>query len=120
MPDIVDIMDAPPITTSDEGPPSITDRYPQYASTPMPTDTGSEDGEYEEQATTSYGSSFLKNATLICVLALLISHLHSMWTLSTDVNILLAYQKENVEQYKHIAHLLQNMHQVKWQMVPST
>lgn len=59
-------------------------------------------------------------ATIVCIIAMFISHLWSVWTLAADVNILMAYQQEHAEQYKHIAHLLENMHQVKWQMVPTS
>lgn len=110
------MADAPPVDINDDAPPPITNRYPRYPDTPMPDDDDDESVQEEFQPETS---PFYKKAMFVAIVAMFISHLISMWTLSADVNILMAYQKEHAEQYKHIAHLLENMHQVKWQMVPA-
>lgn len=107
---------------TDDGPPPITSRYPQYAETPMPGNAESAGSESDEEydIRSDQTSPFYKNAMFVCIIGIFISHLWSMWTLSADVNILMAYQTEHAEQYKHIARLLENMHQVKWQMVPTS
>jgi hypothetical protein len=48
----------------------------------------------------------------------MIAHLWTVWTLRADINIVLAYQEENSQQYKYIIDLLQNM-KPQYQIVPA-
>lgn len=116
------MSDGPPRIT--ELPPDMaTPRYPRYAETPMPDNNAMDDDTSqadEDQEAIQESSSFLTQAMTIAVGAMLLAHLWSLWTLRTDINIIMSYQREHVQQYQHIAHLLQNMHQVKWQMIPAS
>jgi|TARA_B110000858_G_scaffold119844_1_gene136931 hypothetical protein len=106
--DFINTEDAgPPLTLHHNSPEddSVRDRYPQYPETP-------EHSHQEEEPSTLYTNAL----TCLCI-AIAIAHLCSMWTLRTDINILMEYQKENTQQYAHISTLLQNMQQVRWQMV---
>ena len=60
-----------------------------------------------------------KNMLIIACIAIGLAHVWTMWTLRADVNIIMAYHKENAQQTAHISTLLQNMQQVQWQMVPT-
>lgn len=109
----------------DDGPPKDTDMNNQrdsetpsymsqrYADTPMPTDFEDED----EHPTKS--SIFSSQAFHVLVFALIVAHLWTIWTLRTDMNIVMQYQQDAAAQNKHIASLLHTQHQVKWQIVPS-
>jgi len=117
------MSDGPPRST--ESPPDITNtRYQRYPETPMPAnntvDDDTSEADQDEEASQDSSSSLLTQAMTIAVGAMLIAHIWSLWTLRTDVNIIMSYQREHVQQYQHIAHLLQNMHQVKWQMIPAS
>lgn len=93
-----------------EGPPTGVRRYPE---TPMPT--------HEEPERDSPPSSNVFNISILFVfVAIAIGHFWTVMALQADVNIVLAYQQEHVGQFKHMVNLLENMQQVKWQMVPST
>ncbi len=113
--------------SEDSGPPihppttqKLSGTYPQYADTPMPFDDDSQDDptqddEDDEQET----SGVFYNAFTLLAVAIAIAHLWTVWTLRTNINIVLAYQKEHAQQYSHIIALLQNMKQVQWQIVPA-
>jgi len=112
---------------SDDSPPPITGlRQRKYPETPMPNRDSEEDDEsyddlprHEEPEEDSAKSRLCENLMFFIFVAIAIAHFWTVWTLQADVNILMQYQKEHVDQYKHIAKLLENMHQVKWQMVPA-
>lgn len=113
------MSDAPPRAT--ESPRDMSDpRYPRYADTPMPDNTVVPDDISEGEDNAQQSPTLLTQAMTMAIVAMLLAHLWSLWTLRTDINIIMSYQREHVQQYQHIAHLLQNMHQVKWQMVPSS
>ena len=59
------------------------------------------------------------HALQVILIAIAVALVWSVWTIRADMNILLAYQKEHVQQYTHISKLLQNMKQVQWQIVPA-
>tara|TARA_B110000285_G_scaffold60625_1_gene69606 strand:+ start:23047 stop:23346 length:300 start_codon:yes stop_codon:yes gene_type:complete len=98
--------------SDEEGPPT-TRRYPE---TPMPTHEEPERDEEEVPTTIS----FWNNSILLLFVAITIGHFWTVMALQSDVNIIKVYQQEHVGQYKHIVDLLENMQQVKWQMVPSS
>lgn len=114
--------DAPP--TGTDAPPTgtlhthgIKGAYPQYAETPMPDHDGYDadsDADEGEKETSVYSGTLY-----VLFIAIAIAHLWTVWTLRTDINIVLEYQKEHALQYKHITSLLQNMKQVQWQIVPA-
>ena len=113
--------------STDSGPPihsSTTQKlegtYPRYAETPMPYEDGSQDDEDEirDDERRDTGGLFYNAATLLAF-AIAIAHIWTVWTLRTDINIVLEYQKEHAQQYSHIIALLQNMKQVQWQIVPA-
>jgi len=103
-------------------------RYPQ---TPMPTSderltSDEEDESFEDLPTHEEPETddrkeyrLCENLMYLILVAITIAHFLTVWTLQADVNILMQYQKEQVDHYKHIAKLLENMHQVKWHMVPA-
>jgi len=103
----------PPVTTDTTR--GIKGKYPKYPTTPMPTydddqesETGDETGE-DTQVRSFYSSAFI----------MFVAHMWTVWTLRADINIVLAYQKEHVQQYTHMTTLLQNMKRVQWQIVPA-
>jgi len=96
---------------SDEEGPPIGRTYPE---TPMPDH---EEPERDEEAPIN---SFCNNSILLLFIAIAIGHFWTVMALQADVNIIMAYQQEHVGQYKHMVDLLENMQQVKWQMVPSS
>jgi len=96
--------------SDEEGPP--TGR--QYVQTPMPAHEEPERDE-DEAPRSCWNNSFL-----LLFIAIAIGHFWTIMALQTDVNIIMAYQQEHVGQYKHMVDLLENMQQVKWQMVPSS
>jgi len=104
----MDKMDGPPIGTT--SPKSMTGNYPKYAETPM---TYSEEEEEEPKTSLFY------NAYHIAFIAMVITLVWSVLTIRADMNIVLAYQKEHVQQYSYILKLLQGMKQVQWQIVPA-
>lgn len=93
--------------SEDEGPP-VTRQYPV---TPMPIH---EEPERDEDTQ----SHFWTNSIIFLVVAIAIGW--ALTVLRADVNVIIAYQQEHVGQYKHMIALLENMQQVKWQMVPSS
>lgn len=117
-------MSAPP-TVNDDTPPQTTGlRQRKYPETPMPNAEYDEDEyedlpRHEEPESDRKECRLFENLMFIVFVAVTVAHFWTVWTLQTDVNILMQYQKEHVDQYKHIAKLLENMHQVKWQMVPA-
>ena len=119
-------MSAPPSDT--DSPPPITGlRQRKYPNTPMPADDYVEGDEedyedlprHEEPEGDRKECRLFENLMFIVFVAVAVAHFWTVWTLQADVNILMQYQKEHVDQYKHIAKLLESMHQVKWQMVPA-
>ena len=111
---------------SDESPPPITGlRQRKYPETPMPNHDSEEDDEsYDElprheEPEEDTKSRLCENVMFFIFVSIAIAHFLTVLTLQADVNILMQYQKEHVYQYKHIAKLLENMHQVKLQMVPA-
>ena len=117
---IISIMsDAPPQDSELEGPPDITDNISrQYPETPMPNHFG-EDDESETDSEPSAESSFFSSSLKIVYIAIAITHLWTVWTMRTDMNILMQFLREITQQNKHITDLLHNQHQVKWQIVPT-
>jgi|TARA_B110001450_G_scaffold253820_1_gene278000 hypothetical protein len=114
---------------SDDSPPPITGlRQRKYPETPMPGRESEEDEDeesfddlprHEEPEDDQPKSRLCENMMYFIFVTIAIAHFWTVWTLQADVNILMQYQKEHVDQYKHIAKLLENMHQVKWHMVPA-
>jgi len=111
--------DGPPPTTDRDSPPDITDgirsRYPE---TPMPThfhDDSSDTGSDERVESSAVYETSMK----VLFIAIAIAHLWTVWTLSTDMNIMMQFLRELTQQNKHITDLLHNQHQVKWQIVPT-
>jgi len=111
-----------------ENPPPITGlRQRRYPKTPMPDQGESDDDSdsfdelprHEEPERDQKENRVCENIMFFIFVTIAIAHFWTVWTLQADVNILMQYQKEHVDQYKHIAKLLENMHQVKWQMVPA-
>jgi len=100
--------------SDDEGPP--TGR--QYAPTPMPAHQEPERDDNNDEAPTI--NIFWNNSFLLIIIAIAIGHFGIIMALRADVNMIMAYQQEHVGQYKHMVDLLENMQQVKWQMVPSS
>ena len=110
----------------DDGPPksagkpnSISGSYPKYAETPMP---GYEDDDETDSDidihTTNSNSGFL-NTLNVLILSILVIVIGMVWTMRTDMNILMAYQKEHAQQYTRIVSLMQNQKQLQWQIVPA-
>ena len=109
--------DAPPTTPLNTR--GLKGAYPQYAETPMPAHDGY-DGDADSDADECEKETSVYSGTLyVLFIAIAIAHLWTVWTLRTDINIVLEYQKEHALQYKHITLLLQNMKQVQWQIVPA-
>ena len=110
---------------SDDSPPPIPGlRQRKYPETPMPGQESDEESfddlpRHEEPEDDQPKSRLCENMMFFIFVAIAIAHFWTVWTLQADVNILMQYQKEHVDQYKHIAKLLENMHQVKWHMVPA-
>jgi len=84
----------------------------EYPTTPMPTLL---DPERDEETS----SSRLYDAMLFVFVIVALGNLWTVMSLQNDVNAILAYQQEHIVQYQHMTQLLENMQQVKWQMVPS-
>lgn len=103
--------DEGPPMSEDEGPPMNDETRPQrqYPDTPMP--------RHEEPFIETESNPFFGNAMLLFFVALAVGHFWTVRALQTDVNIVQMYQQEHIEQYKHMVRLLENMQQVKWQMV---
>jgi len=104
--------DAPPT-----GIPSVQSKgsiYSRYAETPMPYDADTD----SEPDTEALSGSMFPNAAVCAMIAILVIHMWTVWTMRADVNIVLAYQKEHVQQYKHIIELLQNM-KPQFQIIPA-
>ena len=104
-----------------ESPPPMTSLRRRYPETPMPTDENDEDDlpHHEEPEKETSESRFFENFMFILFVGIAIAHFWTVWALQADVNILMEYQKEHASQYKHVIKLLESMHQVKWQMVPT-
>lgn len=106
-------------------PPPITGLRQRYPETPMPNDDDDESDDeadlprHEKPETDRKETRICENIMFFIFITIVIAHFWTVWTLQVDVNILMQYQKEHVDQYKHIAKLLEGMHQVKWQMVPT-
>lgn len=105
---------------SDDGPPrdsDVEDTTPrltrQYPQTPMPGDDESEPDTISESGSTFHG------ALKVLIIAIAIAHLWTVWTLRTDMNIMMQYLNEIAQQNKHITGVLHNQHQVRWQIVPT-
>lgn len=91
----------------------------QYPTTPMPNHEEPERDE-EDEHVQPQTNNFMNNSFILLFVAIAIGHFWTAMALQTDINIILAYQQEHVGQYKHVVNLLENMQQVKWQMVPSS
>jgi hypothetical protein len=105
-----------------ESPPPMTTLRRRYPETPMPTeeDNDEEDNIYlEEPEGEATESRFFENVMFFIFVGIAIAHFWTVWALQADVNILMEYQKEHANQYKHMIKLLETMRQVKWQMVPA-
>jgi|TARA_B110000091_G_scaffold122459_1_gene131762 hypothetical protein len=108
-------------------PPPITGLRQRYPETPMPNHDDDDDDDddeatlprHEQPETDRKETRTCENLLFFIFVTVVIAHFWTVWTLQVDVNILMQYQKEHVDQYKHIAKLLEDMHQVKWQMVPA-
>lgn len=96
------------VTPDNDDHPPIGRQYPE---TPRPTRP--EPSEGAENPTT------YSNTLVVVCIAIAIAHLWTIWTLRTDINLVMEHHKENLQQYTHISTLLQNMQQVQWRMVPA-
>lgn len=103
-------IDAPP--TGNTTNQTMKGTYPQYAETPMPYENESE----PDIEATNVG--LIPNAMICILIAIMAVHVWTVWTMRADVNILLAYQKEHAQQYKHIISLVQNM-KPQFQIIPA-
>lgn len=111
----------------DSHPPISGLRQRRYPNTPMPNQIDQDDDEdsfedlprHEEPEDDHVKSRLCENIMFFILVTIAIAYFWTVSTLRTDVNILVQYQKEHVDQYKYISKLLENMHQVKWQMVPA-
>jgi len=108
----------------DDGPPksnvksnSMNGSYPKYAETPMPGYDEEIDSDIEIQELNS--THGFTNPFNILIISILLAHIWIVWTMRTDMNILMAYQKEHAQQYTHIVSLMQNQKQLQWQIVPA-
>lgn len=106
--------DAPPTGSSNSK--KLKGNYPKYAETPMPGYDADADSDEED---TLESSSYFTNAFNVFVLAFFAAQIWVIWTIRADLNIVLAYQKENAQQYAHIVSLLQNQQGQQWQIVPA-
>lgn len=88
----------------------------RYPDTPMPQhfEDDADDEDTEEPNTSILGSS-LK----FVVAVLFITHMWIVWTMRTDMNIILQFLQEITQQNIHMTSVLHNQHQVKWQIVPT-
>tara|TARA_B110001450_G_scaffold254094_2_gene278812 strand:- start:715 stop:1047 length:333 start_codon:yes stop_codon:yes gene_type:complete len=107
--------DGPP--TDGHTPTSSKGRQRGYPETPMPYD-GDDDTDSEIDVAEATKGSFFNNAFAVLAAAVMVAHLWTVWTLRADINIVLAYQEENSQQYKYIIDLLQNM-KPQYQIVPA-
>tara|TARA_B000000441_G_C21578904_1_gene253130 strand:- start:220 stop:564 length:345 start_codon:yes stop_codon:yes gene_type:complete len=112
----------------DEGPPVGRDSPPditgprlsrRYPDTPMPGDPEEDSEDYSESEPDTKETSLFDNALKMVFIAIAITHLWTIWTLRTDLNIMMQFLKEITQQNIHITDLLHNQHQVKWQIVPT-
>lgn len=103
---------------ADEGPPRDSDIHDhlsrRYPETPMP---GDDEGS-EPDTGTSANSSF-HGALKVLIITIAIAHLWTVWTLRTDMNIIMQFMNEITQQNKHITGVLHNQRQVRWQIVPT-
>jgi|TARA_B110000977_G_scaffold201668_1_gene297623 hypothetical protein len=83
----------------------------QYPETPRPT--------HAETIVDTENPTIYSSTLVVVCIAIAIAHLWTIWTLRTDINIVMEHHKENLQQYTHISTLLQNMQQVQWRMVPA-
>lgn len=118
-------MDEPPPITSmpDTENRNITAKYPQYARVPMGAEAIDEDFGYDADSDSdpelANNSSLYTNSLYMLIIAMAIAHLWTVYTLRTDMNIVMAHQEENSLQYKHIIQLLQKNTVAQWQIVPA-
>ena len=104
----------------DDGPPksstksnNISGSYPKYAETPMPSGYEEDDETDSDMENHSQHS----NQGWLNPFHLLLLSINVV--LCTDMNILMAYQKEHAQQYTHMVSLMQNQKQLQWQIVPA-
>jgi len=95
---------------------------------PLDTDL-QEDDQEDDQTYRQYPTTPLHNGTTpkplpiaeICifsiVLAIIVAHLWTVWSMRADVNIMMAQQKEIQQQISHITKLVETMHTVRWRIV---
>ena len=110
----------------DDGPPksagkpnSISGSYPKYAETPMPGYEDDDESDLDIDFHTTNSNSGFLNTLNVLILSILVILIGMVWTMRTDMNILMAYQKEHAQQYTRIVSLMQNQKQLQWQIVPA-
>lgn len=110
----------------DDGPPKSTVKmnsmdgsYPKYAETPMPGYEQDDESEPDTEISESNITFGFTSPFNILLLSILVAHIWIVWTMRSDMNILMAYQKEHAQQYTHIVSLMQNQKQLQWQIVPA-
>ena len=115
---------------SDDGPPPITDatsknlsgNYPKYAHVPIGAqaeDDYAYDADSETDESSPEKNSLYKTSMYVLLCAIAIAHVWTIYTLRTDMNIVLAHQEEISHQYKHIIQMLQKHTISQWQIVPA-
>lgn len=115
----------PPITSMSDAtstPQTMTGAYPKYAPIGIGADAEDDygyDADSESDERSSGNSSFYKNSMYMLIFAMAIAHIWTVYTLRTDMNIVLAHQEENSHQYKHIIQMLQKHTIAQWQIVPA-
>lgn len=110
----------------DDGPPksagnpnSTSGSYPKYAETPMPDYEDDDEIDSDIDIHTTNSNSGFLNTFNVLILSILVILTGMVWTMRTDMNILMAYQKEHAQQYTRIVSLMQNQKQLQWQIVPA-
>ena len=111
------MSDAPPMDSDlDDLPEQNSNSNRQYPRTPMPADF---DDDVSDIGSDESSGPYLEYITKVLFIAIAIAHLWTVWTMRTDMNILMQFLREITQQNKHITDLLHNQHQVKWQIVPT-
>lgn len=112
------MSDAPPMDSDlDDLPEQNSNSNRQYPRTPMPNQF--DDDVSDAGSDESSGSGIWSTSLKVLFIAIAIAHLWTVWTVRTDMNILMQFLREITQQNKHITDLLHNQHQVKWQIVPT-
>jgi len=99
------VDDAPPLDTELQEEDDESRTYRQYPTTPLHNDTIPKPLPLTE----------------ICIfsilLAIIVAHLWTVWSMRADVNIMMVRQKETQQQISHITKLVETMHTVRWRIV---